>query len=71
MDAVEIFTEDTPLELIKLVRPLVLVKGGDWKVDQIVGGREVLGWGGEVMSLSFVDGYSTTAVIQKIQADQA
>lgn len=69
VDAVEVFTEDTPLELIKAIRPHVLVKGGDWKVDQIVGGREVLGWGGEVLSLSFVDGYSTTSVIKKIQAE--
>jgi rfaE bifunctional protein nucleotidyltransferase chain/domain len=68
VDQVEIFEEDTPLELIKRIHPMVLVKGGDWKVDQIVGGRDVLGWGGEVMSLSFVDGYSTTAVIQKIRA---
>ena len=70
VDAVEIFTEDTPLELIKLVRPMILVKGGDWSVDQIVGGREVIGWGGEVLSLHFVDGYSTTSVIKKIQADK-
>ena len=69
VDAVEIFTEDTPLELIKMIHPQVLVKGGDWKVDQIVGGREVIGWGGEVISLSFVDGYSTTSIINKIQAD--
>ena len=67
VDGVEIFTEDTPLELIKEIRPMVLVKGGDWKVDQIVGGREVLSWGGEVLSLTFVDGYSTTNVIKKIQ----
>lgn len=66
VDAVQIFDEDTPLEIIKIIRPQVLVKGGDWKIDQIVGGREVIGWGGEVMSLSFVDGYSTTSVINKI-----
>lgn len=66
VDGVEIFEEDTPLELIKAVKPLVLVKGGDWKIDQIVGGREVVDWGGEVMSLNFVDGYSTTSVIEKI-----
>lgn len=66
VDGVEIFEEDTPLELIKAIKPLVLVKGGDWKIDQIVGGRDVVGWGGEVMSLNFVDGYSTTAVIEKI-----
>lgn len=69
VDAVEIFTEDTPLELIKALHPMVLVKGGDWSVDQIVGGREVIGWGGEVLSLTFVDGYSTTSVIKKIQAE--
>lgn len=68
VDGVEIFDEDTPLELIKAIRPSVLVKGGDWKIDQIVGGREVVSWGGEVMSLNFVDGYSTTAVIQKINS---
>ena len=71
VDGVEIFTEDTPLELIKAIKPQVLVKGGDWRVDQIVGGREVLSWGGEVLSLSFVDGYSTSAVIKKIQTEQA
>lgn len=68
VDGVEIFIEDTPLELIKAIRPQILVKGGDWSVDQIVGGREVIGWGGEVLSLSFVDGYSTTGVIKKIQS---
>ena len=69
VDAVEIFEEDTPLELIKLIRPKILVKGGDWKIDQIVGGREVISWGGEVLSLNFVNGYSTTSVINKIQLD--
>lgn len=67
VDFVEIFTEDTPLELIKLVKPSILVKGGDWTIDKIVGGKEVISWGGEVFSLSFVDGYSTTGIIQKIQ----
>lgn len=69
VNAVEIFEEDTPLELIKLIRPQVLVKGGDWKIDQIVGGREVMAWGGKVLSLNFVDGYSTTSVINKINLD--
>lgn len=67
VDFVEIFTEDTPLNLIKKVNPQVLVKGGDWKIDQIVGGKEVLASGGDVFSLNFVDGYSTTSTIQKIQ----
>jgi rfaE bifunctional protein nucleotidyltransferase chain/domain len=68
VDYVEIFTEDTPLSLILRVKPMVLVKGGDWKIDQIVGGKEVVAAGGEVFSLNFVDGYSTTSIIHKIQA---
>lgn len=67
VDFVEIFTEDTPLNLILTVKPKVLVKGGDWKIDQIVGAKEVIADGGDVFSLNFVDGYSTTNIIQKIQ----
>lgn len=67
VDYVEIFTEDTPLNLILTVKPKVLVKGGDWKIEQIVGGKEVQQMGGEVFSLNFVDGYSTTNLIEKIQ----
>ena len=68
VDFVEIFTEDTPLNLILEVKPQVLVKGGDWEIDQIVGGKEVIQSGGEVYSLNFIDGYSTTSLINKIQA---
>ena len=67
VDFTEIFTEDTPLSLILKIKPKVLVKGGDWKIDQIVGAREVIADGGEVFSLNFVDGYSTTSIIHKIQ----
>ena len=67
VDFVEIFTEDTPLNLILTVKPNVLVKGGDWKIEQIVGGKEVQANGGKVYSLNFVDGYSTTSLIEKIQ----
>lgn len=67
VDMVEIFSEDTPLNLIQKVSPQVLVKGGDWKIDQIVGAKEVISNGGDVFSLNFVDGYSTTSIIQKIQ----
>lgn len=67
VDFVEIFEEDTPLNLILTVRPQVLVKGGDWKIEQIVGGKEVIANGGDVFSLNFVDGYSTTSIITKIQ----
>lgn len=66
VDFVEIFEEDTPLELIKAVNPQMLVKGGDWTPDQIVGSDFVMSNGGEVRSLSFKDGYSTTNIIQKI-----
>ncbi len=67
VDFVEIFTEDTPLNLINKVHPKILVKGGDWKIDQIVGAKEVIANGGDVFSLNFVDGYSTTNLINKIQ----
>ena len=67
VDFVEIFTEDTPLNLILKVAPKVLVKGGDWEIDQIVGAKEVIQSGGDVFSLNFVDGYSTTSIIHKIQ----
>ena len=66
VDFVEIFDEDTPLELIKQVCPDVLVKGGDWKPDQIVGSDFVLERGGEVKSLTFIEGKSTTGTIEKI-----
>lgn len=67
VDFVEIFDEQTPLNLIKTLMPDVLVKGGDWAVDQIVGSSEVLENGGDVFSLNFVDGFSTTNIIEKIK----
>ncbi len=66
VDLVEIFNEDTPLELIKLIKPNLLVKGGDWAINQIVGSDFVLENGGQVKSLKFVDGLSTTGTIEKI-----
>lgn len=66
VDHVEIFEEDTPLNLIKKVTPQILVKGGDWKPEQIVGSDHVMQNGGNVYSLNFVDGYSTTNIIKKI-----
>ena len=59
------FREDTPLRLIKALRPNVLVKGGDWKPHQIVGGKEVIGWGGKVVSLKTIPGRSTTRTLEK------
>ena len=66
VDMVLVFDENTPYELIKILIPDVIVKGGDWKPDQIVGADIVLANGGEVCSLQFVEGYSTTALEQKI-----
>jgi len=59
------FEEDTPLTLINRVRPEVLVKGGDWRVEQIVGGAEVRSWGGTVYSIPFVHPHSTTATLAR------
>jgi D-glycero-beta-D-manno-heptose 1-phosphate adenylyltransferase len=67
VDAVVEFEQDTPYELIKTVQPDVLVKGGDWRPEQIVGADLVLAGGGEVKSLPFVEGYSTTAIEEKIR----
>ena len=67
VDFIIIFNEETPLNLIQKVKPDVLVKGGDWKIDQIVGSEIVLKNGGEVKSLSFIDGISTSKIIEKIQ----
>lgn len=66
VDMVLVFGEKTPYELIKMILPNVIVKGGDWKIDQIVGSDIVLSHGGEVFSLQFAEGYSTTALEQKI-----
>lgn len=62
------FTEDTPLCAIIAARPDVLVKGGDWKVDAIVGATEVRGWGGSVHSIAFLFERSTTATLAKVRA---
>lgn len=68
VSAVIIFDEDTPAELIKKIQPDVLVKGGDWKPEQIVGYDTVKARGGEVVSIDFLPGYSTTAIEQKIKS---
>lgn len=67
VDCVQIFTEPTPLEIIKLIKPHVLVKGGDWKPEQIVGSDFVLANGGIVRSLMFKSGYSTSNLIKAVQ----
>jgi rfaE bifunctional protein nucleotidyltransferase chain/domain len=68
VDSVSIFDEDTPLELIKLVKPDVLVKGGDWAPEKIVGKDFVESYGGRVQSLPFVQGHSTTGLIDLIRS---
>lgn len=69
VDYVVIFDEDTPLQLIKELEPNILVKGGDWKADQIVGSELVLKNGGQVKSLLFQEGFSTTNIIDKINKE--
>jgi D-glycero-beta-D-manno-heptose 1-phosphate adenylyltransferase len=66
VDAVVVFETDTPYDLINLIEPQILVKGGDWKPEQIVGSDIVLGLGGVVKSLPFIYGYSTTNIERKI-----
>ena len=62
------FDTDTPLDLILAIRPDVLVKGGDWRIENIVGGKEVMGWGGSVHSIPFQHHTSTTALLGKIRS---
>ena len=66
VDFVIIFKEDTPYEIIKNIMPDILVKGGDWKVDDIVGSDIVNANGGKTLSLKYVKDYSTTNVIRKL-----
>ena len=67
VDAVTIFSELTPFELIISIRPDVLVKGGDYKLDEIAGAKEVIESGGQVIINPIVQGYSTTDIIKKLQ----
>ena len=66
-DLVTWFDEDTPLERILECRPDVLVKGGDWPVEKIVGNAEVTAWGGRTLSIPFIHQKSTTALLDKIR----
>ncbi|MBW3544338.1 MAG: D-glycero-beta-D-manno-heptose 1-phosphate adenylyltransferase [Bacteroidetes bacterium] len=68
VDAVVMFTEDTPLELITFIQPSVLVKGDDYTVENIVGADVVLQKGGQVRTISLVEGCSTTALVNKIKS---
>jgi D-glycero-beta-D-manno-heptose 1-phosphate adenylyltransferase len=66
VSAVVLFTEETPYSLIRQVRPDVLVKGGEYKIEEIVGHDLVTGWGGKVLTIDMTPGFSSTAVIGKI-----
>lgn len=67
VDAVIFFEEDTPIRLIELIKPDILVKGGDWEKEQIVGASFVQNYGGEVKTIPMVDGLSTTSIMKKIK----
>ena len=67
VDLLVVFEEDTPLELIKALMPDILVKGGDYTIDQIVGAKEVIAGGGKVIINPIVEGYSTSGLIEKIK----
>lgn len=69
VDAVIIFEEETPLELIKKVKPDVLIKGGDYTIESIAGAKEVIANNGKVEIIPLEEGYSTTAIIERIKVD--
>lgn len=67
VDYISLFSESTPKRLIKDLKPDILVKGGDWKIEDIVGGDFVRSYGGRVKRIPFIKGYSTTSLIKKIE----
>ncbi|OQW50349.1 MAG: glycerol-3-phosphate cytidylyltransferase [Proteobacteria bacterium SG_bin7] len=67
VDYVVLFSEDTPKDLIEKVNPDVLVKGGDWPVDKIVGADYVISIGGQVKSLPFIEGKSSSSILEKVK----
>ncbi|MGF7040561.1 D-glycero-beta-D-manno-heptose 1-phosphate adenylyltransferase [Mucilaginibacter lappiensis] len=67
VDAIVVFEEDTPQHLISTLLPDILVKGADYSVENIVGAKEVIANGGEVKTINFVEGYSSTSIIEKIR----
>jgi len=67
VDYVTIFNDETPLNVIKTLRPDVLIKGADWKTKEVVGAREVVATGGKVEFIKYLDNFSTTNLIKKIQ----
>lgn len=70
VDGVVLFHEDTPYEIISLLLPDVLCKGGDWKIEDIIGSDLVSNNGGKIVSIPFISGYSTTLIEQKIKSNR-
>jgi len=68
VDAVAVFDQDNPLELVKALRPDVIVKGGDYSPETVVGAAEVRGWGGECIIIPLTPGQSTTSIIERLRA---
>ena len=71
VDVVTVFEEDTPLELVRFLRPDVIVKGGDYSPDAVVGAAEVRSWGGECIIIPLTPGQSTTGIIQRLRGSRA
>ncbi len=71
VDAVVLFEEDTPLELIRALKPDVLVKGGDYTIETVVGHEDVIASGGRVEIVPTVEGFSTTNIVKKLTANPA
>jgi len=69
IDFIIVFVEDTPERLIEVVKPDFLVKGGDWTVDTVVGGKQVSDAGGKVVIMDYLEGFSTTGILDKIVND--
>jgi len=67
VDYITVFNQDTPLKLIKLLRPDILIKGGDWETDKIIGAEFVKGYGGRVLTIPYLKGYSTTGLIARLK----
>ena len=67
VDYICFFNEDTPIHLIRLVKPNFLVKGADWSITQIAGVKEIAGWGGKVKLIKLLKGKSTTNILNKVK----
>lgn len=69
VSAIVLFDDDTPYNLIKKIQPDILIKGSDYNIDDIVGSDIVINKGGKVITIDFIEGYSTTSIIEKLKKD--